>query len=77
RERFILPEGASFYDLHERRNEANIGELINVALEAIEDKNRTKLEGVFRNIDFNSEANLGKVKDRNRRLKHLLEDFVK
>lgn len=77
RERFILPAGASFYDLHEKRNEANIGELINVALESIEEKNRTKLEGVFRNIDFNSEANLGKVKDRNRRLKNLLEDFAK
>ena len=25
RERFILPEGASFYDLYSRRNEANIG----------------------------------------------------
>jgi type I restriction enzyme M protein len=36
-----------------------------------------KLEGVFRNIDFNSEANLGKTKDRNRRLKALLEDFNK
>lgn len=77
RERFILPQGASFYDLHEKRNEANIGELINIALEAIEEKNRAKLEGVFRNIDFNSEANLGKVKDRNRRLKNLLEDFAK
>lgn len=77
RERFILPAGASFYDLHEKRNEANIGELINIALEAIEEKNRAKLEGVFRNIDFNSEANLGKVKDRNRRLKNLLEDFAK
>ncbi|WP_438752178.1 type I restriction-modification system subunit M [Pararhizobium sp. O133] len=77
RERFILPAGASFYDLHEKRNESNIGELINVALEAIEENNRTKLEGVFRNIDFNSEANLGKVKDRNRRLKNLLEDFAK
>ena len=77
RERFILPEGASFYDLYERRNEANIGELINIALEQIEDKNRAKLEGVFRNIDFNSEANLGRVKDRNRRLKNLLEDFAK
>ncbi len=30
RERFILPEGASFYDLYAQRNEANIGELINV-----------------------------------------------
>jgi hypothetical protein len=31
RERFVLPEGASFYDLYERRSEANIGELINIA----------------------------------------------
>ena len=77
RERFILPEGASFYDLYEQRTEANIGELINIALETIEDANRAKLEGVFRNIDFNSEANLGRVKDRNRRLKNLLEDFAK
>lgn len=77
RERFVLPEGASFYDLYAKRNEANIGELINVALEQIEDANRTKLEGVFRNIDFNSEANLGRPKDRNRRLKNLFEDFAK
>lgn len=77
RERFVLPEGASFYDLHEQRNEPNIGELINIALEKIEDTNRAKLEGVFRNIDFNSEANLGRPKDRNRRLKNMLEDFAK
>lgn len=77
RERFVLPEGASFYDLYARRNEANIGELINEALEAIESTNIAKLEGVFRNIDFNSESNLGRVKDRNRRLKNMLEDFAK
>lgn len=77
RERFVLPKGASFYDLYEQREAANIGELINVALEAIEDHNKSKLEGVFRNIDFNSEASLGKAKDRNRRLKLLLEDFAK
>ena len=77
RERFVMPEGASFRELHERRNEPNIGELINVALEEIEDANRAKLEGVLRNIDFNSEANLGRTKDRNRRLRNLLEDFAK
>ncbi len=77
RERFVLPEGASYYDLYEKRNEPNIGELINIALEKIEDTNRSKLEGVFRNIDFNSEANLGRPKDRNRRLKNMLEDFAK
>lgn len=76
-ERFVLPEGSSFYDLYEQRSEANVGERINIALEAIETANKEKLEGVFRNIDFNSEANLGKTRDRNRRLKMLLEDFNK
>ncbi len=77
RERFVLPKGCSFYDLYEKRNEANIGELINITFDAIEETNKMKLEGVFRNIDFNSEANLGKTKDRNRRLKMMLEDFNK
>jgi type I restriction enzyme M protein len=77
RERFILPEGASFYDLYNNREASNIGELINITFEKIEESNRAKLEGVFRNIDFNSEASLGKAKDRNRRLKMLLEDFNK
>jgi type I restriction enzyme M protein len=77
RERFILPVGSGFYDLYEKRNEPNIGELINIALDAIETSNKSKLEGVFRNIDFNSESNLGRTKDRNRRLKMILEDFNK
>lgn len=77
RERFVLPKRADFYTLYNRRNEPNIGELINEALDAICEANKAKLEGVFRNIDFNSEANLGKTKERNRRLKMLLEDFNK
>lgn len=92
RERFVLPMAelkdhvtgevtdrflADFYSLYERRSAANIGELINIVLDAIEEANKSKLEGVFRNIDFNSEGNLGKPKDRNRRLKMLLEDFHK
>jgi type I restriction enzyme M protein len=77
RERFVLPKGTSFYDLYASRTEDNLGELINQAFDAIEEANKAKLEGVFRNIDFNSEANLGKTKERNRRLKLLLEDFNK
>lgn len=77
RERFVLPEGASYNDLYVQRAADNIGELINEALYALEDANKAKLTGVFRNIDFNSDANLGRVKDRNRRLKQLLEDFHK
>lgn len=68
---------ATYYSLYERRAAANIGELINIVLDYIEESNKSKLEGVFRNINFNSEINLGKTKDRNRRLKQLLEDFHK
>ena len=75
RERFVLPKNCDFESLYGARGESNIGERINEALESIEDANKEKLDGVFRNIDFNSEANLGKTKDRNARLKHLLEDF--
>jgi len=74
-ERFQVPEGSTFDHLFDNRNEPNIGELINISLEKLEDANRSKLERVFRNIDFNSEANLGQTKDRNRRLKNLLVDF--
>ena len=78
-ERFVVPEHCTFYHLYENRNEANIGELINLALGDLEEANRDKLNsedgsGIFRNIDFNS-SNLGDVKDKNSRLKNLLIDF--
>ena len=90
RERFIIPTidirdskgevedtfPALFDNLYERRTRSNIGELINILLEHIEDANKSKLHNVFRNIDFNSEANLGQTRQRNTRLKHLLEDLI-
>ena len=75
RERFVVPDECDFDYLYAHRDVANVGELINVALENIEDANKGKLENVFRNIDFNSEPALGQTKERNRRLKNLLEDF--
>ena len=77
RERFVVPAECDFDFLYSKRDASNIGELINMALERIEDANKSKLENVFRNIDFNSEGALGQTKERNRRLKHLLEDFNK
>lgn len=79
KERFVLPPHSRFEYLFEHRNEANIGELINIALDDLEEENRDKLSsedgsGIFRNIDFNS-SNLGDVKDKNNRLKNLLIDF--
>ncbi|MEA2235832.1 MAG: type restriction enzyme protein [Thermoanaerobaculia bacterium] len=75
RERFVLDDECTFEYLYERRSADNIGELIDIALARIEEDNHPKLEGVFRKISFNSD-NLGSTKDRNRRLKHVLEDFA-
>ncbi len=75
RERFVLPDNCTFDYIYSKRDEPNIGEIINTVLDEIEEANKTKLEGVFRNIDFNSESNLGQTKERNARLKHLINDF--
>ncbi len=75
RERFTIEADCTFESLYARRDENDIGQLINTVLEKIEDANKSKLHNVFRNIDFNSESNLGKARQRNQRLKTLLEDF--
>ncbi len=89
RERFVIPQieirdkedrieevfPATYDSLFQRRARPNIGELINILLAHIEDANKSKLHNVFRNIDFNSEANLGQARQRNTRLKNLLQDL--
>lgn len=74
-ERFVLNERSTFDYIYDKRNQPKIGEIINIALEQVEEENKTKLRGVFKNIDFNSEAVLGSTKERNTMLKNLLEDF--
>jgi type I restriction enzyme M protein len=78
-ERFVVPEKSSFEYLYEHRNATNIGELIDEALADLEDANREKMSSedgssIFRNISFNS-ANLGETKEKNARLRNLLQDF--
>lgn len=74
-ERFMIEEDCTFDRLYAQRGDSEIGQIINTVLEKIEDANKAKLHNVFRNIDFNSEANLGKPRQRNERLKNLLDDF--
>lgn len=75
REKFVIPAGSTFDALYAQRNDEALGEIIDKALDALELANVEKLEGVFRNISYNSEPNLGRVKERNKRLKNLLNDF--
>jgi type I restriction enzyme M protein len=75
REKFLLDETCTFDYLYQNRNSEFIGQIINTALEKIEEENKLKLDGVFRSIDFNNENLLGKTKERNAMLKTLLSDF--
>lgn len=77
RERFVLPKGASFDDIFRQRSADNIGELIDQALDAIAEANKAKIGDAFADVMFNSETKLGDTRNRNRRLKSLVEDFAK
>lgn len=75
--RFYLPPNSSFDEVYKRVEDDNIGEVINTALRAIEEHNSAKLAGVFSGIDFNNENILGKPQQRNKMMRHLLDDFKK
>ena len=75
RERFILDEQSTFQYLYNNRKDFKIGEKINIALAAIENRNSAKLHNVFRAIDFNSQVDFGDEKNKNAILINLLEDF--
>ena len=76
KQRFVLPTGTSFWDLHEQRHQAGNGQRIDQALHAIEEANGGKLKNVFQDIMFNTDK-LGPEKQKNELLRHLLEDFAK
>ncbi|MBL7002490.1 MAG: type I restriction-modification system subunit M [Gammaproteobacteria bacterium] len=76
KQRFVLPDNASFWDLYEDRHQAGNGQRIDMALHAIEEANGTKLKNVFQDISFNTDK-LGEEKQKNDLLRHLLEDFGK
>lgn len=75
REPFKVPEESTFDYIYEKRESDDIGEIINKGLFALEDANGRTLTNVFRGIDFNSEAELGLPKEKNRMLRHLIGDF--
>tara|TARA_R110002095_G_scaffold55764_4_gene48024 strand:+ start:2471 stop:3988 length:1518 start_codon:yes stop_codon:yes gene_type:complete len=76
KQRFVLPDGASFWDLYESRHQPGNGERIDQALHTIEESNGSKLRNVFQDITFGTDK-LGPEKQKNDLLRHLLEDFGK
>jgi type I restriction enzyme M protein len=75
-DRFYLPANTTFDYIYSIHEQDNIGEELNKVFHRIEEENRAKLEGVF-SVDFNSESMLGKLEQRNKMLRHLIQDFHK
>ncbi len=72
---FTLNQECTFEYLEQHKNAVDIGAKISIALTGIEDANPI-LAGIFRGIDFNSEANLGKKEQKNPMLRSLIQDFA-
>ena len=75
RERILVPRGCRIASFGVQRAAPDIGERINAGLERLMEANPQKLRGVFERIDFNSERHLGRIEDRNARLRRALEGF--
>lgn len=75
-DRFYIPEDSTFDVIYEKIESDSLGEEINKALHKIEDENKDKLEGIFQ-VDFNNEAILGKLPQRNKMIRDLVQDFAK
>ena len=71
---FQLTDNVRYTYLYDKRFDTDIGATINQALQGIEDLNG-ELRGIFRGIDFNAEAVFGNLKQKNTKLRLLLEDF--
>jgi len=76
-DRFYLPKKTSFDYIYSIVESDNIGEEINKALSKIEDHNKQKLDGILTSVDFNSESTLGKLEQRNKMIRDLVQDFSK
>lgn len=77
--RFVVPEGCLFGELYERRNESNIGEILNEAFKKLAKANSAKMMekgdvSLFYGVDCNNEE-LGKREEKNEFLKNLLHEL--
>jgi len=74
-EGIILPDKCSFDHIRQHKNHADLGNMLNKALEKIAEENMA-FKDIFSGVDFNTDR-LGLVKERNRRLRKLIADFGK
>ncbi|MDE8676559.1 N-6 DNA methylase [Priestia aryabhattai] len=71
-----IPKEASYQFIYEKRDNENLGELLNTALKIIDkDAYPNELRGLFKGIDYTSERVFGHVEQQNKILKSLINEF--
>lgn len=70
-----IPYNSSYEYVYKNRNEDNIGKIINESLKNIEAQNQEQLNGIFKDINYDSELIHGPIKEKNKNLKILIEKF--
>jgi type I restriction enzyme M protein len=71
--KITIPEGSSFSNIFAKRNEINIGNLINYTFTTIENSNPEIFKGIFNNVDFNRNLNHERRSEKNKRIVKFLE----
>lgn len=69
----VIPEGGSFDDLVAAKGKSNVGELVNIAIHRLAEKNN--LVDVLRNADFDDRTKLGDGRDLVDRVSNLIGIF--
>lgn len=72
----VLPEGCSFDDFKNFRNQQDIGEKIDIALATLAGAN-PKLSGMFKDVHFNDDAKIGKGEEMVKKLSKLINIFCR
>lgn len=72
---FFVPKRARWAEI--QKTATNVGETLNKAAHALEEKNAKSLDGVLAGIDFNDERKLGDNKNRDNVLSRLVQHFSK
>ncbi|WP_449060672.1 type I restriction-modification system subunit M N-terminal domain-containing protein [Planomonospora algeriensis] len=72
-ESFYIPQEASWPYIKDHSRRKNVGDLLNKALEALQNSNTAALEGVLEHIDFTRKVGQSTIPDK--RLQQLIDHF--
>lgn len=72
---YINLDNLNFDYIYSNRNSDNLGEVINKVLDNLQDLNKTKLDGVFDDLDYELNYGFENIEDRNKGILQIVEEL--